>query len=278
MSTALTLIATRAHRTRLMHIWRSAGWPCRDSLEIDLLAAELVHLRTDAHGRDTLHLTEAGIQALAESRQRHQRAASAHDRLGDRLSAQLLGDGRIVWRELSLRALIEPMPSEADHDAGKEAQTVHESSPAALWPADTDGRAATALRTDHHWRMARPDVFSVRHTTVESYLRPMVHEIKVSRADLLSDLRHEAKRQAYQWLSCECYYVFPASVAEPAEVPDAFGVWLLHGDLDTGRLELARPARHTPRTLPFAVWMALAKATPLCPDEDLAQSPLAPLA
>ena len=126
--------------------------------------------------------------------------------------------------------------------------------------------------------MARPDVFSMRNTTVEAYLRPMVHEIKVSRADLLSDLRHEAKRQAYQWLSCECYYVFPLGIAQPAEVPEAFGVWLLHGEVDTGRLELARPARHTPRTLPFAVWMALAKATPLRPDDDAAQSPLTPIA
>ena len=275
MSAQPVFIATRQHRTRLMHIWRSAGWPCRDPLEIDLLAAAWVQLQTDALGRETLHLTDAGIQALSESRRRHQRAASAHDRLARRLSLQLQGDGRIVWQELSLRALIEAS-TPAEPDTPRTA-LLHEPTPAQLWPMADTG-AATAPRADHHWRMARPDIFSVRNTTVEAYLRPMVHEIKVSRADLLSDLRHEAKRQAYQWLSCECYYVFPAGIADPAEVPEAFGVWLLHGDTDTGRLELARPARHTPRSLPFAVWMALAKATPLCPDEDLAQSPLAPLA
>ena len=275
MSAQPVFVATRQHRTRLMHIWRSAGWPCRDPLEIDLLAAAWVQLQTDALGRETLHLTDAGIQALSESRRRHQRAASAHDRLARRLSLQLQGDGRIVWQELSLRALIEASaPAEPDTPC---TALLHEPTPAQLWPMADTG-PATAPRADHHWRMARPDIFSVRNTTVEAYLRPMVHEIKVSRADLLSDLRHEAKRQAYQWLSCECYYVFPAGIADPAEVPEAFGVWLLHGDTDTGRLELARPARHTPRSLPFAVWMALAKATPLCPDEDLAQSPLAPLA
>ena len=31
-----------------------------------------------------------------------------------------------------------------------------------------------------------------------AYLQPMVHEVKASRADLLSDLRHDARRQAYQ--------------------------------------------------------------------------------
>jgi hypothetical protein len=287
MSAQPVFVATRQHRARLMHIWRSAGWPCRDPLEIDLLAAALVQLRTDGHGRDTLHLTEAGIQALADVRQRNQRAASRHDRLADRLSVQLQGDGRIVWRELSLRALIEatmaPLPDTALPETVEVSvaalAAAHEPGPASLWPPlqNAGGALSAPLRGDHHWRMARPDIFSIRHTTVEAYLRPMVHEIKVSRADLLSDLRHEAKRQAYQWLSCECYYVFPAGIAEPAEVPEAFGVWLLHGDLDTGRLELARPARHTPRTLPFAVWMALAKATPLAQAEDAAQSPLAPL-
>lgn len=275
MSAQPAFIATRQHRTRLMHIWRSAGWPCRDPLEIDLLAAEWVQLRTDTLGRETLHLTESGIQALSEARRRNQRAASTHDRLVHRLSLQLQGDGRIVWRELSLRALIEAStPAEPDEPAPP---VLHEPPPQLLWSSpDADTSTAASPRPDHHWRMARPDIFSVRNTTVEAYLRPMVHEIKVSRSDLLSDLRHEAKRQSYQWLSCECYYVFPAGIAEPAEVPEAFGVWLLHGDMDSGRLELARPARHTPRTLPFAVWMALAKATPLCPDEDLAQSPLAP--
>jgi hypothetical protein len=112
------------------------------------------------------------------------------------------------------------------------------------------------------WRMARPDVFSVRRTSVEDYLQPMVHEVKVSRADLLSDLRHAAKRESYQWLSCETYYVLPAGVAEPHEIPEAFGVWLLNGPIDSGTLDLARPARHAPCKLPFPVWMALAKATP----------------
>ena len=123
--------------------------------------------------------------------------------------------------------------------------------------------------------MARPDLFSVRNTTVPAYLQPMVHEVKASRADLLSDLRHDAKRQAYQWLCEECYYVFPAGVAEPGEIPEHFGIWVLHGKLDDGensRFELLRPARHASCALPFAVWMALCKATPLRTEAELAQA------
>jgi len=102
----------------------------------------------------------------------------------------------------------------------------------------------------------------------------MVHEVKVSRADLLSDLRHAAKRESYQWLSCETYYVFPAGVAEPQEVPQEFGVWVLNGTIESGMLDLVRPARHAPCKLPFAVWMALAKATPARLDGEAVQRQL----
>ena len=219
----------RVHLTRLMSIWRSAGWPCRDAVEIDLLAARWVELRASERGHETLHLTAAGIEQLAQARSRNQRANSAHDRLAERIARHLADTGRIVWRELALRA---------------------------------QGDAA-----EPGWRIARPDVYSLRNTTVEAYLQPMVHEVKVSRADLQSDLRHTAKRESYRWLASETYYVFPAGIAEVDEIPDAYGVWLWHptaddDDGDDGRLELARSARHTPCPLPFAVWMALAKAAP----------------
>lgn len=251
----------RGHRSRLLQIWRSAGWPCKDAVEIDLLAAGMLSLQVSPEGRETLRLSEAGIQWLAAERQRHQRALSAHDRLALKMAEQLMGAGRIVWRELSLRAQIEaPAPLLAQ-----------EASP--LWP-EPETAGAAEPRAKAPWRIARPDLFSVRNTSVEAYLQPVVHEIKVSRADLLSDLRHAAKRQSYQWLSCECHYVFPAGIAEAEEIPEDFGIWLLHGDIDGGRLEPLRPARHTPCTLPFAVWLALAKATPLLAEGMPAQTSL----
>ena len=36
------------------------------------------------------------------------------------------------------------------------------------------------------WKLCRPDVFSIRNSSVPAYLDPIVHEIKVSRADLLA--------------------------------------------------------------------------------------------
>jgi hypothetical protein len=106
---------------------------------------------------------------------------------------------------------------------------------------------------------------------VESYVEPIVHEIKVRRSDLLADLRQEAKRAAYRDLG-ECWYVLGndargRAIGEPDEVPGDCGVMVLRAD---GGFSVARPALRPARAgLPFGVWMALAKATPIPgADED----------
>ena len=68
--------------------------------------------------------------------------------------------------------------------------------------------------------------------------------------------------------------MLPGGVAEPSEIPEAFGVWLLNGSIDAGTLQLARPARHLPCKLPFPVWMALARATPVSTDGESTQQEL----
>jgi hypothetical protein len=265
MDSALPTALRRIHLTRMMSIWRSAGWPCRDAVELDLVAAGWATLAEGAGGHETIRLTDAGILLLADSRQRNQRSLSAHDQLAATVAANLMAAGRIVWRELSLRARTATDDTPATDTASMTGE--------ALWP-DDETIAQERHRGTAAWRMARPDVFSVRRTSVEDYLQPMVHEVKVTRADLLSDLRHAAKRESYQWLSCETYYVLPTGVAEPHEIPEAFGVWLLNGPIDFGTLDLARPARHVPCKLPFPVWMALAKATPAGLDGEAVQREL----
>lgn len=266
---------TRSHLSRLMKIWRSAGWPSRDPIDIDLLAAGWVSRTGDHPVQECLRLTDAGIAVLAQGRQSQRRAESDHDRLALRMADLLMASGRLVWRELSLRAQVD---AESTSTGGVEATSL----PMSLWgdvglatddvPSGLD--MAPPVGNSQRWRQTRPDLFSVRHTSKPAYLQPMVHEVKVSRADLLSDLRHAAKRNAYQWLCSECHYVFPHGVAEPQELPEALGVWMLHGDIDTGRLEMLRPAKHTPCTIPFDVWMAMAKASPVRRSLERAQAEL----
>ena len=109
------------------------------------------------------------------------------------------------------------------------------------------------------WAVAMPDVYSIRHTSVEAYLEPTVHEIKVSRGDLLGDLRKATKRAAYQALCSECWYVIREGIAAPGEIPPECGV-MVAGEAG---LEVARAAPKRALRLPFGTWMALARAAPL---------------
>jgi hypothetical protein len=213
---------TTAHRRRLRQLGRSAGWPCQDMLEVELLDLGLLQRLRGADGRETLRVTDAGVHLLAATLQKNRAARNAHEALVERVAQQMQRAGRIVWRGLSLRARVGA------------------------------GEAAT-------WAMAMPDVYSIRHTTVEAYLEPLVHEIKVHRADLLSDLRHEAKRAAYLALSGECWYVIRQGIAQPQEIPPEFGV-MLAGDAG---LEVARAAPKRQMQMSFGLWMALARATPV---------------
>ena len=241
---AITPPATPAHRRRLRELWQSAGWPRQDMIELDLQAAGLIEPQQDPAGRVTLRLTDAGLRCLAEQRQRHQRARQPHEALVARVTLEMQRAGRVVWRGLSVRA---PLP-EADDP------------------------------TRSRWVVAMPDVYSIRHTTREDQLLPVVHEVKVSRADLLADLKRPEKGQAYCQLASECWYVLAQGIGRPEDLPDAYGVMQatrrpVHAsDQDFGRLEVLRPAPRRAFQPGFHLWMALARATP-CPGEDAEHDP-----
>jgi hypothetical protein len=229
---------SRLHTRRLREIYRSAGWPCHDLIEIDLLASGMLQRLVAASGHETLRVSDAGIALLAATLQRNRAALSAHEALVEHVARDMLRAGRVTWRNLSLRALL---PGLAEDAAPR-------------------------------WCIARPDVFSMRNTSVPAYLEPAVHEIKVRRSDLLSDLRNPAKRAAYLDMGGQCWYVLGNDargrrIAEASEVPVECGVIFI----EEGKLTVARtaPSRER-RDLPFHIWMSLAKATPVQGlDDDL---------
>ena len=51
---------------------------------------------------------------------------------------------------------------------------------------------------------------------MEDYAEPVVHEIKVRRADLLSDLRRADKGAAYVALASQCWYVLKREYTLPS--------------------------------------------------------------
>jgi hypothetical protein len=218
------------HLRRLRDIYRSAGWPCQDGVEVELLAAGLVERLRDPQDRDTLRVTDAGIAMLAATLQRNRALRDAHEALVARVALAMQRAGRVVWRGLALRA-----------------------------------------KVDDGWAIAMPDVYSIRHTTVEDYAEPLVHEIKVRRADLLSDLRRPAKGAAYAALASQCWYVLAEGIARADEVPACYGVMVARAD---GSLDVERAAPARAMRVPFSAWMALARANAEGPLDDEAQAPL----
>lgn len=195
-----------------------------------MIVSGLVQSERDDQGRETLHLTPAGLQALADAHATNRANRSAHDELVMQVAQRMQQEGCIAWTQLALRAQV-----------------------------------------DGVWAQAIPDVFSIRNTTVEAYLEPVVHEIKVSRTDLLGDIKRPAKRVAYLAMASQVYYVLGLNakgqpIAEADEVPAECGVIVAA----TNGLEIVRVAPKQPFTgLRFDVWMALAKAAPL--QRDLAE-------
>ena len=78
---------TRTHLRRLRQYYRSAGWPCHDNIEIDLLQVGLVRREMTAGGTPGLEaivVTDTGIAALARFLEMNRRAHAEHDVLVDR--------------------------------------------------------------------------------------------------------------------------------------------------------------------------------------------------
>lgn len=210
-----TVPLSRAHDRRLRQMYRSAGWPCLDSVEIELLAAGMVERIQPPTGPEYLRVTDAGIQRLSASLSRNRAALDRHDALVYRVAEEQVRQGRIAYLGLTLLA-----------------------------------------KPEESWLHQRPDVFSIRNTTVAEYVEPIVFEVKVQRSDLKGDLKKPEKRAGYIAMSSECYYVLAEGIAKPDEVPPECGVIVATATV----LELVRPAPKRPMTLSFGTLMVLAKS------------------
>lgn len=257
-------VATAAHRRRLREVWRSAGWPYQDPLEAELVAAGLLQRERDDAGRDSVRVTDAGVDLLAQTLRTHRAARAPHDALVARVAREMQRAGRVVWLGLSLRARVSAPALATQGEVGDEGAGILPMAPLAQtrlledMGAEVEGHGRVNADLGR-WVMAMPDVYSIRHTTVEDYLAPTVHEIKVNRADLLDELRRPSKGEAYRWLAAECWFVIRQGIAEPEEIPSHYGVLVAP---EAGGLVLARAAPHRRMRLPFPVWMALARAAP----------------
>lgn len=223
---------SRSHLKRLRLYYRSAGWPVRDNLEIDLIAAGLAERRIDPNGHEAIYVTDAGLGALASLVQANRASFAAHESLVAAVVTQLQARGWITFTGRSFK-----------------------------------------VKPETAWITVRPDVFALPRTLDERRILPCVYEIKVSRADLRSELRKPAKRAGYEAISRRMYYVLPAEIADEAllaEVPERCGI-LLRRD---GQLVEQRPAVDRDIELRPIHWLQLLASCRDAEDLEPAQAPL----
>lgn len=220
---------TRAHARRLRIYFRSAGWPCHDNLEIDLLNAGLIERisMNTASMTDAIRVTETGFRALGAALSRNRGAFDAHEDLVDRVARSEAAASRLVYRGLKLRG-----------------------------------------RLESGWKLCCPDVYSIRYSSLSAYTEPVIHEVKVRRSDLLSDLKRPEKRAVYQALSSAFYYVLPEGLASVDDIPDDCGVLYATAQ----GFAVGRPSPRRVVEPDHAVWMALARRAAERVDLDEAQA------
>jgi hypothetical protein len=66
-------------------------------------------------------------------------------------------------------------------------------------------------------------VFSINPTLNIKSANPCIHEVKVSRADFLSDIAKPEKLSSYHLIAEVVYFVAPKGIIELDEIPDGFG-------------------------------------------------------
>ena len=181
---------TRRHYKRLR--WYFAGGTkgatsAADSVDLDLCAQNFI-LRKEIYTTLIFAITPAGELALALENAREKERRAPHHELGGRLSQWLRASGRITWENIEF--LME-------------------------FPAEYGGVFKSA---------SRPDVFSMKPTYNVDQMNPVIHEVKVSRADFLSDIANPAKREAYGAYSEAFSYVCPQGMILPSEIPPGVGL------------------------------------------------------
>jgi hypothetical protein len=194
----VTKTVTRRHVTRLRHYFARAGGSYihrLDGIDLDLLGQGLVKNEpNNFSGGSVVSLTDKGVKTLHAHRQADIENRNGHHSLGNRVAAMLRAKGRMTWENVELR---------------------HK--------RYTKGEGQNQINYEH-FQYVRPDVFSIEPTLKHERANPCVHEIKVSRADFLTEMAKPEKREAYAGMAEAVYFVAPEGIIKPEEVPDGCGL------------------------------------------------------
>lgn len=172
-----------------------------DAIDLDLVAAGL--LRPDG---PVMRLTDNAVHVLAQAREANKtaRQQTGHQALIAKLGEHLALQGRMVWGDIELKG--------------------------------TPPAPPTYTSSYPYSRFCRADVFSMVVTYNSARLCPIIHEIKASRADFLTDVQNPQKRAAYLSVADYLVYVCEKDLIKKDEIPKGCGL-LYHVTKDDGGVE-----------------------------------------
>lgn len=137
------------------------------------------------------------------------------------------------------------------------------------WVMLTEVTARTVLN-GRRQRDRRIDALLLRGGNAPGDFERMAIEVKVTRADFLSDVRNPAKQAPWRALAHRHSYAVPAGLVDESEVPPDSGLIVVDNARDPaypGRVRFARRApraTHDPGPLPWAnIWDAFYRAARL---------------
>lgn len=180
---------TPRHYKRLRWYFKSSHGAASlaDGVDLDLAALGFVDRSANVSGLVHFTITEAGTKELSAENLREIERRRPHHTLAGRVSQWLRDEGRVTWENIEF-----------------------------VIDVSADGQTRR--------QVARPDVFSILTTLDSKRIRPLVHEIKVSRSDFLADVSRPEKRRAYQSIAHAFYYVAPAGIITTQDCPPECGL------------------------------------------------------
>lgn len=207
---------TRKHYARLRWYFRAPDGAASlaDNDDLDLAALSLIERKEAYGGTVYFRITQKGQEVLAEENSREIERRSPHHELAQRLAEWLREQGRITWENIELHIELE-----------------------------SGGRQAI-----------RPDVFSLVTTLNPEKINPVVHEVKVSRADFLADIAKPEKRAGYAKIAEVVYYVAPVGIIHLSELPKECGLII---EYELGKFKIAAKAKRTKTKLSERQFMKL---------------------
>jgi hypothetical protein len=195
-----------------------------DAVDLELIDRGLLGYAVKPSGLHAFPMfvvTAQGVRWLSWLSAQRREARRPHESLIEGLASHLRAAGRLVWANIEFPAVVGGRAGAAAHDS---------SAP------------------------CRPDVYSILPSLSEERCAPIVHEIKVSRSDLMADLAQPDKRERYFRVASRVVYVMPESIAAPDDVPRECGLLLARSA--GGFVEVRRGVKRKTRMQP-ADWLNL---------------------